>query len=421
MYIESETSLNVTRKPICRKHVNHYQDIYVEQFGMISNIKHAGVPHSGNQLPKIFRYIFRILNFCLVFPFPNCKPKLSFEFVCSHIVFIISLSSCVLHLLSCYWMLSRFNFQPKSVASTFMTMATVFHRICLTFKFKSLRKLFFEMVSPMTTVNSNGSETKKTLIFPVTWLALSVTMDCLLVVLVLYYSSINYAAVSFFPKINSRTLEMILWYTYHVSFPILLLIPMHVFSVYYYLVCQQIQRSLNRFGSALYPVRRGVHVNYNSLYQKQQVLRKMIRRANEDLQVLVFTSALYNGSAMYFIVTSLLHPEYELLIVENVTTVILSINTFSCFLLMMRSATGVGDASRGVSEAAEDLDITASEYSLSSQQLQFQVSTQYEMSMTVWGIGRISRSLLLSMFGTIFTYCILIDGISSLKSSTPVK
>lgn len=44
-------------------------------------------------------------------------------------------------------------------------------------------------------------------------------------------------------------------------------------------------------------------------------------------------------------------------------------------------------------------------------QLRFQFEIQRGSYVKAWGTGTIKRSFILKMFGTLFTYCLLIDGI----------
>lgn len=53
----------------------------------------------------------------------------------------------------------------------------------------------------------------------------------------------------------------------------------------------------------------------------------------------------------------------------------------------------------------------------SSAQMRFEFYLGRKMSMKIWGLGSITRSFILAATGTIFTYCVLVYGLTSINNN----
>lgn len=131
---------------------------------------------------------------------------------------------------------------------------------------------------------------------------------------------------------------------------------------------------------------------------------------NENLDIFVFKAVLFNSGNVYYAVTMLLHPNTYVNYLQMGVICTLCLCSIINFIYMMISAIRVNDRLAEIMKMAKKISYDNISEAIS--QIRFQFEIQKESDMKVWAMGTIKRSFILGMFGTIFTYCTIIDGIS---------
>lgn len=182
--------------------------------------------------------------------------------------------------------------------------------------------------------------------------------------------------------------------------------PVHIFAIFYSLICCYLVDLFDNLKNVLENNR---NVDYATLINSLHIIEEKVTLVNELFDIFVFKAVIFNVGSVYLAITVLLHLDtYEnYLQVINTITVCL----FNIFNLMFMLILGirVNDRSAQVMKIAKKLPYDNSSDVVT--RLQFQFEIQKGSYMKAWGLGTIKRSFILKMFGTIFTYCILIDGI----------
>ncbi|GIY78718.1 uncharacterized protein CDAR_116761 [Caerostris darwini] len=130
-----------------------------------------------------------------------------------------------------------------------------------------------------------------------------------------------------------------------------------------------------------------------------------------ELSIFVFSSTVYNACAIYFVIVALIHPDEYFDILQNVSIWCLFVASFVSYFSLVLSGSFVH-------EATEDLwlkahEVLATKKDITSFQAQLLSIVDKKLHLTVWKTVPIKRSFILTMVGTVLTYCLLLDGLRS--------
>ena len=354
----------------------------------------------------ILKYIFILFNCCMIFSVQNFKNVSKKKAICTSILFTIEIFISLVSIFIGIWQINLLREQPRSIANSLMNFVTAVFRIVLSWKMKSLEIISNELrISQCISSRQKKSKTY----FYLLWI-IYVVVSAILNVILNMFANIEYKSAFsnlFFRSHGGKTYFYTSISAYSVSQCLFNIMPMHIFPIYYSLICCQIKHALNNFLKILKKV---CNVDYAMLYKQTMDLENVFYLANSNLDFLVFIIVLLNGANMYHAITLILYPQtYESSFHRALFYLICS-TTFMCFFLMMAAAVKVNDCSAEISREVKKLPINYNRNV--TPQLRFYFCMhEREMEMKIWGVGSIKRNFILAVSGTIFTYCILVDGI----------
>ena len=185
---------------------------------------------------------------------------------------------------------------------------------------------------------------------------------------------------------------------------------MNTFSIFYALICIQLRSILFNFTELMNP---SSEPDYFRMHKFFNVIRAVVIRTDKQLCFFYFLNVFYNASMMYFVITMFLKPEMHPHAVQQSTIYIISINGFSSFLIITILASTIHEMFLNISDKA-DIVVKENRKTIAAQtaQIRFMKSTGKETALTAWHIVRIKRNMILAVFGTLLTYCILLYNVT---------
>ncbi|GFY73743.1 uncharacterized protein TNIN_475541 [Trichonephila inaurata madagascariensis] len=150
------------------------------------------------------------------------------------------------------------------------------------------------------------------------------------------------------------------------------------------------------------------HPELDQVLRMYNVIQNLIAEMDGGMSFLMFTSTIFNAIPMYFGITKLLRPRDFAMDSETLSVWSLFIASYGAFIAMAASGSLVGEANaklmnylKGMARIRSDLTPFQNDVSFLNTKNAF---------LTVWNIVPVTRSFIFSILGTIFTYCILLDG-----------
>ncbi|KAF8785716.1 hypothetical protein HNY73_011228 [Argiope bruennichi] len=157
-------------------------------------------------------------------------------------------------------------------------------------------------------------------------------------------------------------------------------------------------------------------LNFNSRWKIYLDLRKSVQETDSDLCLLMFLSSLYFACNTYFGISLLIHYAAYIHFVNILPIVsaclLFSVGSFS-FILMAGTGSLINEASSGICDKVND--VINSEQNPTPIQQRLLYATEKEMTMTVWKMTSIKRGFIFATEGTILTYSILLDNLTSIE------
>ncbi|KAF8778858.1 hypothetical protein HNY73_015543 [Argiope bruennichi] len=135
--------------------------------------------------------------------------------------------------------------------------------------------------------------------------------------------------------------------------------------------------------------------------------KSVVASVDDESSLLVFLFLAITSLSTYVSLSSVLKPPTT---IPQVMTHICSLTpTFGLCMAIFISAASVSEASFEIADKAETNfgNANASKFL----QLKFLMSAEKEISMTVWKITTINRSLIFAIIGTMFTYAMLLESL----------
>ena len=355
---------------------------------------------------NILKYIFLLFHCDLVFAIPKFKKSSKNKIISLLIFFFAGIFVSLMHISITVTEFVSISMQSRTIGNFFMNFVTAVFRLVLCWKLKSLENLCNKLTSSFYISNMNK---KSKIYFYLSWMIYIVVSDALLTILSLF-ASIKYAT-KFSELLLKDSENTIFFYAfvlvYVVSFILFSIMPMHVFMIYYSFICSQLKDVLDSFIKTL---RNVSVVDYSTLYKQTIAIEKIFCLANKNLDFLVFISVLFNSANMYYIITVLLHRKLYPSYLHITTIYLLCSSTFISFLIMITSAVEVNDQSAEISALVKELPVNNNSKTRYEMRFYF-CMLERDMNLKIWGVGPIKKSFIIGAFGTIFTYCILVNGI----------
>ncbi|GFR00037.1 uncharacterized protein TNCT_637671 [Trichonephila clavata] len=143
--------------------------------------------------------------------------------------------------------------------------------------------------------------------------------------------------------------------------------------------------------------------------QAYKILRNLVEEVDKELSFLMFTSTLFNAYTMYFGVVSLLRSNERTINAQHTFIGFLFLVCYVSFIAMSWMGSLVYEAN---AKALEKLkDFTCSKTNLTQSQTRILFIDASHVTLTIWNIVPIRRSFLFGTFGTILTYCLLLNSL----------
>lgn len=358
---------------------------------------------------NILKYIFFLFNCSMIFSVPVFKKNSKKRIICKLILFSFEIFINLAYICIGICQIIILHSKPRSVANSFMNFVTVMFRFVLSWKLKTLEKYSRKLTASQCIFCKDN---KRKIWLYLLWIIYVVLSGIIQSIISFYANAVYNSAFSdfFFRSFDSETYLYASVSAYTISLWLFNIMPMHIFAIYYSFICCHLKNLLGNLIKTLQKVR---IVDYPTLYKLTLDTEKIFYLENSNLDILVFIIVLLNGACTYHVITLIMYPKTYESYLHITTFFLLCSSTFICFFLMIASAVKVNDYSAEVSREIKKLPLNKN--SNVTPQLQYFCMLQRDMDMKIWGIGSIKRSFIIAAFGTIFTYCILVDGIWASK------
>lgn len=358
---------------------------------------------------NILKYIFFLFNCSMIFSVPMFKKNSRKKNICMSILFSFEVLINLAYICIGISQIIILHSKPRSIANSFMNFVTVVFRFVLSKKLMTL-----ENYSQKLTISQRifCEDNKWKMCLYLMWIIYVVLSNIIQTIISIYANVIYKSAFSdfFFRFFESEIYLYTSASFYTISLCLFNLMPMHIFAIYYSFTCCQLKNLL----SNLIKILQKVHVvDYSTVYKLTHDTEKIFYLANSNLGFIVFIIVLLNGASTYHVITLIIYPQTYESYLHITSFSLLCFSTFICFFLMIASAVKVNDYSAEVSREITKMPLKKN--SNVTPQFHYFCMLQRDMDMKIWGIGTIKRSFIIAAFGTIFTYCILVDGIWASK------
>ncbi|GFQ65849.1 uncharacterized protein TNCT_240571 [Trichonephila clavata] len=288
------------------------------------------------------------------------------------------------------------------IAWATMSVITLIHKCALSSRVKKLKMISLSLANisaKLKTITTNRNNK---------WIPVWAIFNSLLFII--------FAVASFFTAYINGTrfflfnfaLEDKGWkasaaFIYSLTLIIYFMMPLNTFAVYYTVTCHRMRNVLITF-------RKGVELmQYPELDQALRIyksIQNLIAEMDEGMSFLMFTSTIFNAIPMYFGITKLLRPSDFTMDSETLSVWSLFIASYGAFIATAVSGTLVGEANAKIVDQFKEMANSGCSLSYFKNIFSLKKSNG---SLTVWNIVPVTRSFIFSVFGTIFTYCILLD------------
>ncbi|KAF8781486.1 hypothetical protein HNY73_011875 [Argiope bruennichi] len=190
-----------------------------------------------------------------------------------------------------------------------------------------------------------------------------------------------------------------------------IMLPMNNFAAFYMIICRHLQLLIKSFSKHLEEI---PDSEYEKVLIDYMSIRKFVLKMDNEMSFLVSTSTLYSACTMYFGMSVIMHPEEYIDLCQFLAVLSLFIGSSAAFL-------GLTVAGSLIHESCSNLWLQAhkclsSKSEVTNFQQRFLSIVEKNLFVTVWKILPITRSFIFAAAGTVFTYCIALDSIQSLKN-----
>lgn len=355
-----------------------------------------------NSFERLYRIVFWLFKLSIVFALPKLNTSnrrmYYIYMICFYILNILIYASIL-----SFCVLDSVQMSPSQlpflVGTSFMIVVSGFGRITLYKNLKCLKKLSKQINGMFVKLDSS---IHKNSLF---WIRVWITISTGMCVVSMIFSAMNYLPPEALVQANLKiiTLYDFLHFIYTNLLVLWLLMPLNVFSIYYVLICLQLQFISSKLIKAVKAPKR---VNYEALHQSFDEIKDMVKVADKNLSFLVFLMVVYDASVMYFSILFNLNSDPYYSIYLKCSFYLAFVICFTNFLAMVISASGVHQIFLEISDSARTCGGDSAEPAIVK--LLFLRTIDKETAMTVWGIVRVEKSFIFVIFGTLLTYCILI-------------
>ncbi|GFV38869.1 uncharacterized protein TNCV_2814851 [Trichonephila clavipes] len=145
------------------------------------------------------------------------------------------------------------------------------------------------------------------------------------------------------------------------------------------------------------------------LLQAYKIIRNLVDDVDKELSFLMFSSTLFNACIMYFSVVSLLRSNELTINAQHISIGCMFVACYVSFIAMSWMGSLVYETNAKVLEKLKDF--TCNKTNLVRPQARILFIDASHVTLTIWNIVPIRRSFIFCTFGTIFTYCLLINSL----------
>ncbi|GFS38622.1 uncharacterized protein TNIN_269391 [Trichonephila inaurata madagascariensis] len=290
------------------------------------------------------------------------------------------------------------------IAWASMTLVTLIHRCALSSRLQKLKMISLSLENvfeklKISTANRNNK-----------WIHSWAILNSLLFVVFAVASGVTVYTNGTRVFLFSFSLENEGWkasvaFFYCLTLIIYFMLPLNTFAVYYTVTCHRMRCVLNTFKNGLEPM---PHSEFDHVLRMYKAIQNLIAEMDGGMSFLMFTSTIFNAIPMYFGITKLLRPRDFAMDSETLSVWSLFIASYGAFIAMAASGSSVYETNVKSMDQLKGIVNNRSDLTPSPNDVSF-LDTKVE-SLTVWNIVPVNRSFIFSILGTIFTYCILLDG-----------
>ncbi|GFQ65852.1 uncharacterized protein TNCT_240581 [Trichonephila clavata] len=290
------------------------------------------------------------------------------------------------------------------VAWASMTLVTLIHRCALSSRVKKLKmiSLSLENISAKLKISTANRNNK--------WIHFWAILNSLLFIIFAVASGVTVYINGTRAFLFNFALENKGWkasaaFFYSLTLIIYFMLPLNAFAVYYTITCHRMRCVLNTFRNGLESIN---HCDIDQALRMYKDIQNLIAEMDGGMSFLMFTSTIFNAIPMYFGITKLLRPRDFAMDSETLSVWSLFIASYGTFIAMAASGSLVCETNVLTMDLLKGIVNNRSDLTPSLNDVPFH-DTKVE-SLTVWNIVTVNRSFIFSILGTIFTYCILLDG-----------
>lgn len=334
---------------------------------------------------KIYRFSLCLLKFCLIFDtyklLHRSKSNKTFAVLNAFLSIFIVIFNLTVAVYSAYFG----DILLISNIIKYFILLTNYSAFCLSFrKIQRLQKLFY---------NANIIQKRSTVILLYVWGIVVLSIELLYLITLLTFAE---------NLLTPLKVEIVFFKVLHFfSSTLNLKFPMTIFPVLYVVICCTLLRSLTDFKKSL---THSKEVNYTDFLNRYLFIKESVKIADNVLSLFVLTSTMYNGVLMYQMVVCLKNKTYDTFLALFIMTS-LTVNTIGN-IIMNFSAASIEESSKDIVDILYRLPSKDQDNS----QKKLISCCQNGISLTMWKIFPIQRSLIIGIYGTILTYILLIDG-----------
>lgn len=351
---------------------------------------------------RLFQVTFLLFHICMLFQILRSKRATS---VLSNLVSLLGLVLAIHMLLASFGFAIKQNCKPLSIALTCLCMVSLLQRLVMASRLRSLKKIYQKLLRSSTSQRTGERRTNRKVAI---WLSIIAVESVILPADLMRRALTHDASI---PACGGVFYEDEKWEKIEklsVSFFIIPIVisPFHLYSVFFFLVCTELQYILL---DLKHRIRDGGSKSICLLGESLFLTSRKVQTVDHKLRFLTFTSVIFTSVFVYFFVSISLYTNSFGDEMQTRSICILCVVAFMNLLAMVWPAVTLNDASLDIAVVARALP-SGNSYDTVAQ-IRFFLDVRKEISMTIWGIGPITRSVILGLCGTILTYCILVDGI----------
>ncbi|GFT67706.1 uncharacterized protein NPIL_614821 [Nephila pilipes] len=290
------------------------------------------------------------------------------------------------------------------IAWASMTAITLIHRYALSSRVQKLRRisLSLENISLKLKLGLKNENNK--------WIYLWAIFSSTLFLIFAVASSITVyingtRAVLFNFPLEEKCSKATAAAFYGLTLIIYFMLPLNTFGIYYTITCHRMKCIMDNFKKVLESIQ---CLEFDKTLQMYKDIQNLISEMDDGMSFLMFTSTVFNAIPMYFGVTKLLRPMDFAMDSETISVWSLFIASYGAFISMAATGSLVCETNTKILDQLKGMANSRS--ALMPFQNDMLSLDAKKGSLTIWNIVPVTRGFIFSILGTIFTYCILLDG-----------